>query len=131
MRALLEFVRRLTSSVRRTRTDADLEDELRLHLELAAEHEARSGQPASDAARRARLRSGSVTQAMDRVRDQRGLPWLDAIRADLVFGWRQIVRYRIASIATVLSLGLAMGAALAAFRLVDAVLLRPLPVADP
>jgi len=116
MRGLLEFVRRLAGSVRRSRSDADLEEELRLHLEFS--NERRTGVSA-------------VTQAMDKLRDQRGLPWLDALRADVVFGWRQIVRHRIASVAAVLSLGLAMGAALAAFRLVDAVLMRPLPVADP
>ena len=68
---------------------------------------------------------------MESLRDQRGLPWLASVRADLVFAWRQIVRHRVASFAVILSLGLAMGAALAAFRLVDAVLQRPLNVADP
>jgi predicted permease len=131
MRALLEFLGRLTGSVRRTRTDADLQEELRAHLEFAAEREAERGLPPTDAARRARLQAGSIAHALDPLRDQRGLPWIDALRSDLVFGWRQILRHRIASIAAVLSLGLAMGTALAAFRLVDAVLLRPLPVADP
>ena len=92
--------------------------QLAAHLELAGEHPTR-------------VRVGGITQAMDALRDQRGLPWLDALRADIAFGWRQINRHRIASLAVVWSLGLAMGAALAAFRLVDAVLLRPLPVADP
>jgi predicted permease len=131
MRALLEFLRRAANTLRRSRSDADLEEELRLHVELAAEREGRSGHAGPEAERYARLRAGNVTVAMDHLRDQRGLPWLDALRSDVVFGWRQIARHRIASIAAVLSLGLAMGAALAAFRLVDAVLLRPLPVADP
>jgi predicted permease len=130
MRRLREFFWRLMGSAGRTRTDADLQEELQSHLQLASEHEAHTdSQPA--AARRARVRTGGMAQAMDALRDQRGLPWLDALRADVVFGWRQIARHRIASLAAVLSLGLAMGAALAAFRLVDAVLLRPLPVPDP
>ena len=131
MRTLLELLRRLGGSLRPTRTDADLQEELRSHLELAAAREAERGHPPSEAARLARLQTGGVAHALDPLRDQRGLPWLDALRADVVFGWRQIIRHRIASLAAVLSLGLAMGAALAAFRLVDAVLLRPLPVADP
>ena len=138
MRAALEFLRRLAGSLwparfRRfeIRTDDDLKEELRAHLELAADAEAAAGHPAGDAARRARLRAGGVSQAIESVRDQRGLPWLDALRSDVVFGWRQIARNRTASLAAVLSLGLAMGAALAAFRLVDAVLLRPLPVSNP
>ena len=128
MRFILQFFRRIAG---RSRSDADLEEELRLHVELATEREAQSGQPASHAARQARLGTGTVALAMDNLRDQRGLPPLDALRSDVVFGWRQIARHRVASVAAVLSLGLAMGAALAAFRLVDAVLLRPLPVAEP
>jgi hypothetical protein len=131
MRALLEFFRRLRGSIRQGRTDEDLREELRAHLDLAAEREARRGQDHSGALRRLRVEAGRVTQALDALRDQRGLPVLDALRADAVCGWRQIVRHPTASLAIVLSLGLAMGAALAAFRLVDAVLLRPLPVADP
>src|SRR5262245_5815712 len=75
--------------------------------------------------------TGNIASAMDSLRDQRGWPWLDALRSDIVFGWRQLIRHRVASTAAILSLGLAMGAALAAYRLVDAVLLRPLPVSDP
>ena len=68
---------------------------------------------------------------MEQLRDQRGLPSLEALAADVVFGWRQLVRHRTASVSAILSLGLALGATMAAFRLVDTVLLRPLPVADP
>ena len=131
MRALIEFLRRLAGSVRPPRTDHDLQEELRSHLELAAERETGRGHAPADAARLARVQSDGVAQTMDALRDQRGLPRLDALRADVVFGWRQIVRHPAASVTVVLSLGLAMGAALAAFRLVDAVLLKPLPVADP
>jgi hypothetical protein len=68
---------------------------------------------------------------MEALRDQRGLPWLGALGSDVVFGWRQLRRHRTASVAAALSLGLAIGATTAAFRLVDSVLLRPLPVAEP
>jgi putative ABC transport system permease protein len=131
MPTLREFLRRLAGSVGRTRPDADLQEELRVHLELAAEREVERGRSPVEAARQARLRAGTIAHAIEPLRDQRGLPWLDALRTDVVFGWRQIVHHRVASLAAVLSLGLAMGAALAAFRLVDAVLLRPLAVADP
>lgn len=131
MRALIEFLRRLAGSVRPSRTDEDLQEELRVHLDLAADRESQRGHAPAEAARRARVQSQGIAQTMDTLRDQRGLPRLDALRSDVVFGWRQIRRHPAVSIAVVLSLGLTMGAALAAFRLVDAVLLRPLPVADP
>ena len=130
-RRILEFFRRLRGLLRRSRSDADLEHELRVHLSMAAEEEQRRGHAAPVAGRLARVRAGSVAATMDALRDQRSLPWLDSLRADLVFGWRQIIRHRVASGSAVLSLGLVMGAMLAAFRLVDAVLLRPLPVAEP
>jgi predicted permease len=68
---------------------------------------------------------------MQAVHDQRAFPWVDALIGDVRYGWRQILRYRTGSAAAILSLGIAIGAAMAAFQLVDAVLLRSLPVADP
>jgi predicted permease len=55
----------------------------------------------------------------------------DSLRADVVFGWRQMLKKKVTSAATILSLALAMGACLAAFRLIDAMLLRPLPIKAP
>src|SRR4051794_12931009 len=56
---------------------------------------------------------------------------LDSVRADAVFGWRQLRKKPVTSAAAILSLALAMGACTSAFRLIDALLLRPLPVAHP
>ncbi len=131
MQILREWMQRLLGTLGPGRRDRDLEEELRLHLELAAADAKRRGEAPQDAARAARVRTGSVAQAMDALRDQRGLPWLDALASDLVFGWRQLNKHRVASGAAILSLGLAIGATTAAFRLVDAVLLRPLPVVEP
>ena len=61
--------------------------------------------------------------------DARVLPWLDSLRADVIFGWRQLKRNRVTSLAAIFSLALAMGACVSAFRLLDALLWRPLPVA--
>ncbi len=63
--------------------------------------------------------------------DVRLIPWLDSLRADTVFGWRQLMKKKLTSTAAILSLGLAIGACTSAFRLIDAVLLRPLPVSEP
>jgi predicted permease len=57
--------------------------------------------------------------------------WLHSVRLDAVFGWRQILKKKVASAAAVLSLALAIGACTSAFRLIDALLLRPLPIAAP
>ena len=54
-----------------------------------------------------------------------------SLRSDIVYAWRQINKSRATSAAAVLSLGLAIGACTSAFQLIDALLLRPLPVAHP
>src|SRR5215472_11722049 len=56
--------------------------------------------------------------------------WLHSLRRDFVFGGRQILKNKITSAAAILSLALAIGACTSAFRLIDAILLRPLPVAN-
>ena len=55
---------------------------------------------------------------------------LDSLRADAIYGWRQMRRKKAASTAAILSLALAIGACTTAFRLMDAVLWRPLPIAS-
>jgi hypothetical protein len=54
--------------------------------------------------------------------------WLDSLRADAVFGLRRIMKKKVTSAAAILSLALAIGACTTAFRLIDALLLRPLPI---
>src|SRR5688572_1700554 len=127
MPRLREWLHRLLGTVRPRRGDADLQEELRLHMELAAEDAQRRGQPV----RAARMHTGGAGHAMDALRDQRGWPWLQALLADVVFAWRQLNKHRTATAAAVLSLGLAVGATTAAFRLLDAVFWRALPITQP
>ncbi len=68
----------------------------------------------------------------DRVsRGFRMVAWLDSLGADAVFGWRQLMKRKATSGAAILSLALATGACTSAFRLIDALLLRPLPISHP
>ena len=57
--------------------------------------------------------------------------WLESFRSDTVYGGRQLRKNAVTSAAAILSLALAIGACTTAFRLIDALLLRPLPVAEP
>ena len=83
MPTLREWAVRLWGTLSRNRADHDLEEELRLHLELAAEDARRRGGSPEDAARAAKVRSGGTAQAMEALRDQRGLPWLQDLASDL------------------------------------------------
>jgi len=101
----------------------EIDEELQSHIEEAIEQ---GRDPAE-----ARRAFGSALRRREESRDIRLLPWLDSLRADAVFGWRQLRKNTVTSAAAVLSLALAIGACTAAFRLIDALLLRPLPVAEP
>ena len=77
MSVLRECFRRLLGVLRRDPTDHDLEHELRFHLEQAEEELRAKGHSGAGAARMARVRFGGFPQAMEALRDQRGVPWLE------------------------------------------------------
>ena len=131
MAGLREFLRRLWGTVRRHRRDADLEEELRLHLALAEEDEQRRGHAASDARRLARLRAGGLAAAMDAQHDQRGLPWLDDLARDGLYGWRGLRRNPLFASVAVVTLALAIGVTTAIFSVAEVVMLRTVPMASP
>jgi putative ABC transport system permease protein len=114
---------RLGNSLRGNRVNREIDEELASHLEEAA---AQGRDPAE-----ARRTFGSLLRQREASRDVRVVAWLDSLRADSVFGWRQLRKNRVTSTAAILSLALAIGSCTSAFRLVDALLLRPLPVAHP
>ncbi len=131
MATLQEWLRRFWGTISGRRADADLEEELKLHLELTEEAARRQGNSAEEAVRQARLEMGGLTQAMDAVRDQRGWPWLADMIGDGRIALRMMRRTPIFSMVAVLSLGLGIGANTAIFSLLNTLVLRPLPVHQP
>ena len=126
-----QWLDRLLGTLGARRPDRDLEEELRLHFELAAEEERRRGRLPADVGRAARIRVGGAVQAMEAMRDQRGLPWLDDLARDVRHALRALGRSPAFTAVALLTLALAIGANAAIFTLVDAVLRKPLPVRDP
>ncbi|HEX5108166.1 MAG TPA: ADOP family duplicated permease [Vicinamibacterales bacterium] len=131
MRALREWSHRLWATLSPRRRDDDLEEELRLHLDLVAEDARRRGDDPDEAVRIARIEAGGGARAMDAMRDQRGLPWLDDMARDLGYALRTLRRNPGFTATAMLSLALGIGANTGIFSLVDQVLLRRLPVNDP
>jgi len=114
---------RIANLLRTDRVSREIDEELQSHIEEAVE---RGREPAE-----ARRAFGPALQRREESVDIRLASWLHSLRADAVFGWRQLLKRKAASAAAILSLALAIGACTSAFRLIDALLLRPLPVASP
>jgi predicted permease len=114
---------RIANVLRGERLSREIDEEIESHIQEAIEQ---GRDPAE-----ARRAFGSALRSREASRDIRALPWLDSIRADAIFGWRQLMKRKATSAAAVLSLALAIGACTSAFRLIDALLLRPMPVAEP
>ena len=114
---------RIANVFRGDRLNREIDEELAGHLEEAIEE---GRDPAE-----ARRAFGSTLRQREAVRDVKVAAWLDSLRSDVVFGWRQLIKRKATSAAAILSLALAIGSSTAAFRLIDALLLRPLPVNAP
>lgn len=131
MRILREWIHRLWGTLRRGRRDDELEQELRLHLELATEAARRRGDTAEEAARAARLQAGGIPQAMDALRDQHRLVWLEHAAQDVRYAVRQLRKHPGFAALVVLILGLGIGANTVVFGALEVLVLRSLPVGAP
>jgi predicted permease len=121
----------LRGMMRRARVERELADELRFHVDARAEQWERSGLPADEALRRARLELGSAESYKERCREARGLRLVDEVRADVRFALRLMRRAPVFTLSAIVMIALAIGANTAIFSLVDAILLRTLPVDRP
>jgi predicted permease len=126
-----EWVGRLLDTVRPRRGDAELEEELRVHLELAAEDEQKRSGSAADGRRAAVIRLGGPAQALDAMRDQRGLPRLNDFLQDVRHSSRSLRKAPGFAVMAVVTLGAGLGATATVFSAVDALLLRPLAIEKP
>jgi putative ABC transport system permease protein len=119
----MSFWTRIANAFRADSLNRELNEEFESHI---AEAIAEGRDPAE-----VRRAFGSSLRQREASRQVRVAAWLDGLRADVIFGWRQLRRNKITSAAAILSLALGIGACVSAFRLIDALLFRPLPVANP
>jgi predicted permease len=125
---LQTLIARIAALFRRRRLDADLDDELRSHLEMAIERNQSLGMNAEQARREALLSFGGFEQTKQTYREGRGLPMIETTLQDLRFGFRMLRRSPGFSLLAILCLTLGIGANAAVFSWIEGILFRPYPL---
>lgn len=122
------FLRNLVLS---RRVEAELDEEVRAHLEMLVEEKVRAGMTANDAQREARMELGGLDQVKERVHEVRAGHMLETCFQDFRFGVRMLLKSPGFTLTVILTLALSVGANTAVFSLVNALLLKSLPYAHP
>jgi len=122
---------RLANVFRTGRVERDLDEELQFHIEQRVSELTTGGMTREAAERQVRRRFGNPLRLREESRDVKLLPWLDSMVRDVRVGARMLRKNAVVTSAAVMSLSLALGACVAAFSLLDALILRPLPVRHP
>ena len=122
---------RFRSLFRRDAVERELENELQSHFDHLVDSHVHNGLAHDEAVRRARLELGGVDQIKEEHRDARGIAVIDDFARDVRYAFRQLRRAPGFAALAVLCLGLGIGVNTAIFGVINAVILRPMPVADP
>ena len=107
--------------------DDDVRAEMEAHLAMEIDENIRRGMEPAEARRRALLASGGLTQAAERVREQRGLPWLESIVADMRYAVRQFRRTPLSTVTMVLVLSLGIGTTVVLLTIFNSIATMPAP----
>ena len=128
MTRLREWIRRVWGALSRRRSDRDLQRELAGHIAFAEDELRRKGHAPGEAARLARIAAGGRIQALEALRDQRGLPWLDSSWLDIKLGLRLLVRSWGLTLVGGLAMTVTIAIAAIVFAAFDIVMWSPLPL---
>lgn len=119
-----------SATVRSSRMEREMDDEMRFHVEAHATELMKRGVPKDQALRQARLEFGGVETAKSECRDAVGVSFLETLFQDLRHSIRAMLRTPVFALTAVIVLALGIGATTAIFSVVDAVLLQPLAYRD-
>ena len=122
---------RIANAVRPSGVDRGLDEEMAFHVESRVADLVAGGMTREAAEILARRQFGNRLHFREQSRDVKLVPWLDSLARDVRLGVRMLLKHRLVTAATVLPLSLALGACLAAFSLVNGLILKPLPVHQP
>jgi predicted permease len=127
----LAFVARIRCLLVKRKAYNEFDTEIQAHLDLLTERYIRQGMTRDEAASAARRQFGNVTLLKEVHREMRGIRFIEALVQDLKYGVRMLLKGKAFMIVAVLSLALGIGANTAIFSVVNAVLLKELPVSHP
>jgi putative ABC transport system permease protein len=128
---LIDWVLRMRSLFRRGAVERELDEELAFHIEQQITALMRQGVGRDEAIRRARLEFGGLDQIKEEHRDVRGIRLADDLARDVRHALRQISRSPGFALLAVLCLGFGIGVNTTIFGVINSVLLRPMPIAEP
>ena len=131
MTRLLIFWSRLQSLFHKQQLEDELSDEIQSHIEMQIDDLVSQGMSRQEARYVALRKFGGVDQVKETYREWRTLPWIETFFRDLRYGLRMLRRSPVMTAVAILSLALGIGANTALFSVVDAVLLKTLPVEQP
>ena len=128
MRSIRRTLVRMAAVLRGHETaDEELRAEMRAHLEMEIEENLRRGMSPGEARRQASIAAGGLTRAAERVREQRGLPWIESLGADVRYAVRHFRRTPLSTGTAILVLSLGIGTAVVVFTLLNSVATMPPP----